>query len=104
MTKTESPSTGHKLRTALEQDKSRRSDHAGGTGGKDMLKTVLKAVSLIVVAVPALVADVEVAQASDNQGEQGELNDIRTQECSNEQTDAWGDASPQQLRGENCQQ
>ena len=70
----------------------------------DMLKTVLRAVSVIVVAMPALLADMEVAQASDNEGEQGELNDIRTQECSNEQTDAWGHASPQQLRGENCQQ
>ena len=89
---------------ALEQDRSRLSDHAGVTGWKDMLKTVLRAISVIVVAVPALVADVKVAQASDNQGEQGELNDIRTQECSDEQTDAWGDASPQQLRGENCQQ
>ena len=89
---------------ALEQDRSRLSDHAGVTGWKDMLKTVLRAISVIVLAVTALVADVKVAQASDNQGEQGELNDIRTQECSNEQTDAWGDASPQQLRGENCQQ
>ena len=89
---------------ALEQDRSRLSDHAGVTGWKDMLKTVLRAISVIVVAVTALVADVKVAQASDNQGEQGELNDIRTQECSNEQTDAWGHASPQQLRGGNCQQ
>ena len=89
---------------ALEQDRSRLSDHAGVTGWKDMLKTVLRAISVIVLAVTALVADVKVAQASDNQGEQGELNDIRTQECSNEQTDAWGHASPQQLRGGNCQQ
>jgi len=68
-----------------------------------MLKMGLRAVSVIVVAIATLMSGLQVAQASDNEGEQRELNDIRTQECSNEQTDAWGDASPQQLRQDNCQ-
>ena len=63
----------------------------------------LRAVSVIVVAIATLMSGLQVAQASDNEGEQRELNDIRTQECSNEQTDAWGGASPQQLRQDNCQ-
>lgn len=69
-----------------------------------MPKTVLRAVSVIVVGVAGLMAGLGVAQASDNEGEQGELIDIRTQECNNAQTDGWGEASPQQLRQDNCQQ
>ena len=63
----------------------------------------LRAVSVIVVAIATLMSGLQVAQASDNEGEQRELNDIRTQECRNERTDAWGGASPQQLRQDNCQ-
>ena len=68
-----------------------------------MLQMVLRTVSVIVVAAAALISGLGLAQASDNEGEQRELDDIRTQECSNERNNAWGDASPQQLLRDNCQ-
>ena len=68
-----------------------------------MLLPVLKAISLIIVGVSSLIAGQLVARASDNEGEQRELVEIRSQECSNEPSDDSGD-SPQQLRKDNCPQ
>ena len=69
-----------------------------------MLQTALKAISVILVGICGLLAGQFNAQASDNEGEQSELSEIRAQECTNEQTGAWGESSPEQLRKENCQQ
>ena len=69
----------------------------------DILRRALKAISVIIVVVSGLVAGQVIAQAADNEGEQGELNEIREQECTNARTDSWGGTSPEQFRKE-CQQ
>ena len=69
-----------------------------------MLQTALRAISVIIVGVSALLAGVLVAEASDNEGEQSELSEIREQECTNNESDAWGASSPQQLQNDGCQQ
>ncbi len=68
-----------------------------------MLQPAMKTISWIIVGVTGLIAGQLVAEASDNEGEQRELIEVRTQECSSEQSDDWGD-SPQRLRKDDCQQ
>ena len=67
-----------------------------------MLQPVMKTISLIIVGVTGLITGQLVAEASDNEGEQRELIEVRAQECSSEQSDDWGD-SPQRLRKDDCQ-